>query len=309
MFHGFPTGGSCIAPKKGPKWMQWALSGNAITKKCADFDAHYMRDRSGVPCGRQFDGKSSQGDLMRNIPGRVFSVMLMAGAAIPPGAGAAFAEEAGRAPYVTVFGGSNFAFDQTSTGANAAGAPRNVEIDFRKSLFNGSYLVGGAFGSDFLDGNWGSLRAEGEISYRSSRLDDFSFNGGNQNFQGKETVLAGLANLAYDTPYFNVLFGTKLNFSAGGGVGAGRIRYDVRYVGANTNQLGLQDSSTEFAWQIFVGSDWRVSKHWSLYSDIRYFRLSDPSVERRNLTTGVLDSTLQSEYSSLAATSGIRLRF
>ncbi len=202
--------------------------------------------------------------------------------------------------YVSLMAGGSLADEQDISGANAAGARRDIDIDF-----DNGFVVGAALGIKAAEGSWGRFRAEGEVNYRENDLDGLALNGVARTvLEGEESVVGGLVNLWYDTPqYFD-----RVRLTAGGGIGLAGIDYNIRYL-AGANQIAIPTSVTTFAFQLGGGMEIELTDRIALIADARYFALADHDVERFNLTANAIDSVLDSDFDAVTVTGGLRVMF
>lgn len=221
-------------------------------------------------------------------------------------------EERGRF-YASFFGGSNFAFDQTSTATEifAGPASQTVEVDFDGNFFGGNFVVGGNLGYVLLDRDWGRIRVEGEVTFRQNELGDFSFNGGDQFFDGDVSAISGFGNVFYDTPVFGEGLPLSKGFRVlvGGGAGIGRLNSSITYFAPTGAGFQIPTRDSSFAWQAGIGYEWILANWLSLVTEARYFSITSPDLQRLSFPGGVLQSNLASEFDAVSLTTGFRLKF
>jgi len=204
--------------------------------------------------------------------------------------------------YVGGFAGGHFGEEQSFSGANLAGAPRQIDAPQDDGAVAGLVL-----GMVATEGGWGRLRVEAEFAHRQSDVERLSLNGVQRELlQGESSVSTQLVNLLYDTPQWRKLRGTL-----GAGIGAASYDYDIRYnVAAAGPTINIPTSvSGKLAYQAIIGVQYALTPTWELSADYRYLWGDDHQIERFNQTAGTLDSVLDATYESSAFTVGARYRF
>lgn len=205
--------------------------------------------------------------------------------------------------YVSVFVGDNLGRGQEFDGTAAGGAPRNIQTPTEDGV-----IGGGAIGLVVADTSYGRLRAEAEFSASKNDITDLVLNDLPRDLvRGRKSVAAGMLNVAYDTP--RIL--DRLRLTAGAGFGLAAIDYDIQYnvaaagpaISISTNQSG------RLAYQLIGGASVNLTDRIELTGDVRYFEVDSHQVERFNLTTGALDSILDTKYRSTRLTAGVRYSF
>jgi len=214
------------------------------------------------------------------IPGMTLFMLCMASLALADGGW-----------YTGVIGGTNFQWDQESTGPS-----RTLDLDFDTGGF-----VAGQFGYKFRGTKMGRFRAEAELSYRSNDVDDIVFNGVDRIGSGNQDVLAGLMNLFYDINAHSKRF---IPF-VGAGIGLANINADVAY----SPGAFIDDDDTTFAYQFIVGAQYKLTKKLSIVGDARYFALASPELTRFGGPAPAAFVDLDSEYDSLTTSIGLRFNF
>ncbi len=178
-------------------------------------------------------------------------------------------------PYVSVFAGVS---SPESTTVTTNDFNNNTTFNDRVEFDTGVY-AGGTAGLDF-----GLLRLEGELSYRSSDIksitdqsDGFQF----QNVDGDLGALAFMVNAFVDlhnpspiTPYF------------GGGAGVAVLDLSDTFGGAPTQGLLYPGGSqTVFAYQVGAGLEIALNRFFSLDIGYRYFGTDKAKFESNSLNT------------------------
>jgi len=133
-----------------------------------------------------------------------------------------------------------------------------------KAEFNNGFAGRAAAGYSF-----GSIRVEGEYSYRRNGVDSLSNPAGSGD--GHVSSNALMANAYYDflnssnwTPYLGV------------GIGAARVNWsDVRGPGP----VLFDGSNYQFAYQGIAGVSYAFNPNWSVEADYRYFATLDPRID------------------------------
>ena len=134
--------------------------------------------------------------------------------------------------YVELTPGVSILADSDLSGASGAIAAGSATAEF-----DAAFVIGGALGFRFFD----SFRGEMNISYRKADVDSITDIFGTLQGAGDVGLVALMANVYYDlelefpvTPYL------------GAGIGIGFIDVDP----GNSNVLIVDDSATEFAWNM-----------------------------------------------------------
>ncbi len=181
------------------------------------------------------------------------------------------------------------------------------------------YDVGGVLGYDF-----GPIRAEFEVGYKSNKLDTVTvnqalpalrlpnsqiavpplgtYNGqsagavstGADNAGGHTRVLSFMGNLLYD---FGGHADKEVGAYLGGGVGIARVQHSL-YQFQNYGAAFLDDSDTGFAWQIIAGVYKPITKHIDVGLKYRFFTV--PNV--KTFTTNGIDTETRYRSHSLLLT-------
>ena len=170
---------------------------------------------------------------------------------------------------------------------------------------------------------WGSLRMEGEVSWRQTDLDSIEFDqlnldvlsganldaiNDNIKVKGTRSTLDFMANAWYDvdvgvgfTPYF------------GGGLGVQYVRYDVdlpldplRISGLSSdavNVLGGDDGDWVLAYQVGAGVGYRVMESLVVHVGYRYMGAGDPKL------SWLSGPAVKSEAGNHVFRAGVRIGF
>jgi opacity protein-like surface antigen len=179
--------------------------------------------------------------------------------------------------------------------SNSSGSGLSVSNDFQPG-----YAVAGALG--YLYGN--GFRAEVELSHRSADIGDFN----TVSAGGTAIALGNSVNESGSVSATSVLFnaGYEMATSTGftpyvlGGVGVAHINVD----NARVNGVLLSDSSDSvLAYQVGVGSLYKLTAHTSLDLSYRFFDTENPSL--RDSSGAKFESELQTHNVML----GMRYRF
>ena len=231
---------------------------------------------------------------------RIVTSLLTGMSAIALSASAHAADE--KPYYIAGFIGAVFAQDQTATGQTAGGAPREVVTDFE----NGG-LFGGAVGARVLTYGDATLRTELEATYRQVQVLDGSFNGGTQTFFGEQDVLTVMVNAAVDYD----VFGGAVKPFVGVGVGVLNIDSNVQYRPPSDALLGLNNTTTNAAVQVFGGASVPLNHQVDFFFQGGYLTgLGEADFERRNISAGgVLDSVVSERYEEASVRGGLRFNF
>jgi opacity protein-like surface antigen len=156
----------------------------------------------------------------------------------------------------------------------------NGEISFDPGI-----VIGGALGYDY-----GNIRAEGEITYRMSDMDEatigfdpvfFPLCPCTGSIDGDVSALSFMANGYYDFPVANSSVAPYL----GGGIGVANVSYDFAGIG--------DDSDLVFAYQLMAGIGFEINPSTTLTAGYTYFGTTDAdfqgtkaTVESHNFSLG-----------------------
>ncbi len=213
-----------------------------------------------------------------------------------------------RQVYVGAFTGLHAADTQEMRGANAAGAQRNIDIEYDDAALFGVNL--GVAGPDY---GWGRLRAEIEVAHRENDVDQLILNGVERGVRdGSHTsVTTAMVNAYWDSR----LLQDRFRVGAGAGFGLAGIDHEVRYRVERPASAGgdlaiaIPNTETTFAYQLIGQGEWELGANLSLVGDVRYFDAGAFQAERYVLTTGAFDSVLDTDWTATEATIGLRYRF
>jgi len=164
-------------------------------------------------------------------------------------------------PYASFFLGGSFAQDATLSGYDFYSyLPYDDKVSFDTGIY-----TGGTAGYDF-----GFLRLEGELSYRSANIDSITFANGARfsNSDGDIGVFSTMLNV-----FFDVHNSSPVTPYLGGGIGAATLYLSDVY-GCGTNgcgQLYGYSTDTVFAAQVGLGVDIKLNSRYSLDLGYRYF--------------------------------------
>lgn len=205
----------------------------------------------------------------------LFTILALATLAMPT---VSSATPARPGPYVSGFIGVTIPSDTDTTGA------------FNDTIrFDPGINVGGTMGMDF-----GTVRLEGEISYKEGNIDTVTEDTGERftGIDGGIEATAFMANLFVDlhgpgpiTPYL------------GGGVGFAALHQSDTFDRSGL-LLYVEDDEVVFAYQVGAGLEIALNRQVSLDLAYRYFRTSEASFAETDL-----------EFESHNATVGLRLKF
>lgn len=130
------------------------------------------------------------------------------------------------------------------------------------ATFETGFALGGIVGFDLGSG----LRAEGELTFRYSPLDEFS-SGPGISIDGGINSLSLMGNAFYD-------FDTGSEFTPyiGGGLGVAFMSSDISLFGGSL----IADEDTVFAYQLGAGVGYEVSPTLTITADYRFFATENP---------------------------------
>jgi opacity protein-like surface antigen len=159
-------------------------------------------------------------------------------------------------PYASIAGGLNLTRDNTVVLRNPATANLGTARDVTYST---GWNATAAFGDKWQNG----LRTEAEVSYRHAGIDRFGVATGT----GSQSVWGFMGNVLYD-----IDTRSKLNFSVGGGVGAGRASWNSVSAPGTPN---FDDSDLNLQWQAIAEVGMPLSSQVHAFVDYRYITLYD----------------------------------
>ena len=165
-----------------------------------------------------------------------------------------------------------------------------------ETSYDPGFNIAGAIGYDY-----GNIRAEGEIAYRSNDVDESSLPGVVTNADGEISALSFMVNAYYDfhTPNFSLVP------YLGGGIGVAHVNTDFSVSGVPFSPF-VDDSATVFAYQFMAGFGVKVSPTITLTGGYRYFATTEPEF---NDSTGIPPTNFDSEYRNHEVNFGVRVMF
>ncbi|MEM6746274.1 MAG: outer membrane beta-barrel protein [Pseudomonadota bacterium] len=205
------------------------------------------------------------------------------------------------------FGQTSFS-DGELRGANASGAPRNIDIEFDSGQF-----IAGSLGFIAKENDYGRVRFDVEAAFHDGDVDQLILNDVERRVRDGSEISATtvMINAYYDTPKF----AERFRGFAGAGFGVGNIDHEVRYLVERPEEAGgnlaiaIPSSETTLAYQFVLGAEAEITPHLSFIVDGRFVEFGDTQVERFVLTTGALDSVLDSDNGTTTVSFGLRARF
>ncbi len=174
--------------------------------------------------------------------------------------------------YVGVEGGAMIVEDIDYDLTTPAGGVTTVDSDY-------GYDVGGLIGYDF-----GALRIEAEVSYRSATVDELRTTGaiatgpttavgaGTYSGGGRTSALSFMGNALLD-------FGDDDAISGFVGGGAGIARVKASDYRVSNSFTALDDSDTVFAWQAIAGIRAPLSENVDVSLKYRFFNAEDVKIQ------------------------------
>ena len=191
----------------------------------------------------------------------------------------------------------------------AAGADAAIEADFDSDVY-----FGGAIGAHLPFKYWTYFqpRLELEISYFDNDVDSGNFNGGNQVFQGDQSVTLYLLNNASDiiweenqriVPYF------------GGGIGIADYSTNIEYFPNNgvatAPTFAVRNSDSGFATVSKLGATFKATDRFDLYVEGRYLKTYGIDAERRFIAGGAdgFSADVDDDPDGVTLTVGTRINF
>jgi opacity protein-like surface antigen len=165
-----------------------------------------------------------------------------------------------------------------------------------ETSYDPGFNIAGAVGYDY-----GNIRAEGEIAYRSNDVDESSLPGIVSPASGSVSALSFMVNGYYDvhTPNFSLVP------YIGGGIGVAYVNADFSVSGVPFSPF-VDDSATVFAYQFMLGFGVEVSPTITLTGGYRYFATTEPSFDD---STGIPPTNFESEYRNHEVNFGVRVAF
>lgn len=208
--------------------------------------------------------------------------------------------------YVSVFAGANFIDDPRLTGL-VGGAPQSVELEF-----DTGYTIGGAIGHNYGDiGNGLNFRAELELSYSESDVDQIFFSGNGpaaeNNVNGDFSSTNLLVNGLIDLPE---LGGGVITPYIGAGIGIAFSSVDAVYGGApGTPPPILIDTNEEnFIAQAIVGASVAATDTTDFFVEGRYSRVFNFETPRFNVNAGALTGVIEDDIDTYNINVGLRFK-
>ena len=162
------------------------------------------------------------------------------------------------------------------------------------TTFDPGFTIGAAMGYDF-----GNIRAEGELAYRTNDIDEFEFFGFSFPGEGDVSSISFMANGYYDFRSAN----SALTPYLGAGLGFANVDLDASIVGLPL----LDDSALVFAYQLMAGFAYDINPTTALTFGYRYFATSNPEFDDPVLP-GVLPD-IEAEIQNHEFIFGVRVAF
>ena len=161
--------------------------------------------------------------------------------------------------------------------------------------FDGGTLFGGAVGKQF-----GPIRVEGEIAYRSNDISSHSLAGYRQGDDAGDFASLGFGlNVLYETN----LFGSKKAVTYFGGGLVYLEEIDVDLFSPTNDEVSFSDN--DFGIQLIAGARYEVAKTWNLFAELRYFDAGTVTLSSET-NSGL---TIEADYASTAVVFGVGYRF
>ncbi|MEO1656500.1 MAG: outer membrane beta-barrel protein [Pseudomonadota bacterium] len=210
--------------------------------------------------------------------------------------------------YAGINFGQNSFSDGELRGSNAAGAPRNIDIEFDSGQF-----IAGSLGFIAGENEYGRVRFDVEAAFRDGDVDELVLNDVERRVRDGSELSATtvMVNAYYDTPQF----AERFRGFAGAGFGVGSIDHEVRYLVERPQEAGgnlaiaIPSTETTLAYQFVIGAEAEITPNLSFIVDGRFVEFGDTQVERSILTTGALDSVLDSDNGATTVSFGLRASF
>lgn len=201
--------------------------------------------------------------------------------------------------YVSAFAGANFIDDVVLRGL-VGGNPQTVELDF-----DTGYTIGGAIGYNYgIIGNNVGLRAELELSYSDSNIDQIFFSGNGPaaevNVDGDFTSTNLFVNALFDLPE---LGNDLITPYAGAGIGVAFTDLNAIYGPG----VVLDSSDENFAAQAIIGATVRATEDVDLFVEGRYSRIFDVETPRF-APTGALTGVIEDDVDTFGVNVGFRFK-
>ena len=223
----------------------------------------------------------------------------------------------GAGVYVSGFVGVAVPFDADFDGTQnpdvgvpgVDGADASIDANLDSDVYFGG-AIGGRLPFKFL--KTFQPRIEVELSHFDSDVSSGAFNGGDQSFSGEQSQTFILINSFNEirwkekqkiVPYF------------GGGIGLGIIDSDIQYFPNNTAftapNFAVQGEDTAFATVSTIGTTWKTSKKFEIFTEARYFKTYGVDAERTFINEGAdgFSADVDDDPDGLTFTIGSRVNF
>lgn len=201
--------------------------------------------------------------------------------------------------YVSAFAGANFIDDVVLRGL-VGGNPQTVELNF-----DTGYTIGGAIGYNYgIIGNNVGLRAELELSYSDSDIDQIFFSGNGAaaeiNVGGDFSSTNLFVNALFDLPELGTDLITPY---AGAGIGVAFTDLNAIYGPG----VVLDSSEENFAAQAIIGASVSATENVDLFVEGRYTRIFDLETPRF-APTGALTGVIEDDVDTYGVNVGFRFK-
>ncbi len=202
------------------------------------------------------------------------------------------AGESAKRSYFEYMVGMSSSPDQTAEGDSATGSGLKGDAEADPA----GYFVGVAAGSRFLE----HFRAELQLGYRSSAIDNIALQGEKSDSKGDLSLFSLLVN-----GYVDWDFGIGVIPFVGVGIGWGVPRLDVENEGGATRVV-VDDTDSVFVWNAMVGGSLPLSANTDLSLGYRYIATEEIALESR---VGATSQRLKFEYDAHELYVGLRFSF
>ncbi len=201
-------------------------------------------------------------------------------------------------PYVEYNAGATFILNQTIRGDSATG----TGLWGRSEQETAGYVLGGAIGTELLE----HFRAELNLSFRSSKVEDIAVQSEPSNAKGDVSLFSVMANGYFD---FDPKEFLGVDFPVipyiGAGIGWGLVRLDAQNQ-AGALQLALDDTDSVWVYNAMVGGTVPISEVASASLGYRYVGTGEITFASRSAGAA---QRMEYEFDAHEIVAGLRFSF